>query len=287
MRIRVVHETIYTYEQPARSLIQVLRLTPRDHDGQHVREWRIEPSVNGRLTVREDGFGNVVHWFSSDEAADRLAIRVTGEVETFEVNGLVRGAVERLPDPFYLRDTDLCTASPEIAAFADAIADAGDRAPLSLLHRLLAAVHDTVTFEPGPTHSGTTAAEAFTAGKGVCQDLSHIFISCARHLEIPTRYVSGYFHRNDGVEEQNAGHAWAEALVPDLGWIGFDPANGISGTEAHIRMAIGLDYLGAAPIRGSRVGGGTESLSVNLHVSPAKRVQSQSQEAKTQSQTQG
>jgi len=269
MRIRVVHETIYTYEQPARSLIQVLRLTPRDHDGQHVRHWRIEPSVNGRLTAREDGFGNVVHWFSADEATDRLAIRVTGEVETHEVNGLVRGAVERLPDPFYLRDTDLCTASPEIAAFADEVR-AGERDTLALLHRLLAAVHGRVVFEPGPTHAGTSAAEAFAAGKGVCQDLSHIFISCARHLEIPTRYVSGYFRRNDGVEEQDAGHAWAEALVPDLGWVAFDPANGISGTEAHVRMAIGLDYLGAAPIRGSRVGGGTETLDVKLRVEQGK-----------------
>lgn len=106
MRICVVHETLYTYEQPARGLIQVLRLTPRDHDGQYVRRWRIDTSVDGRLTEREDGFGNVVHWFTPDEPADSLTIRVAGEVDTFETHGIVRGAVERLPDLFYLRERD-------------------------------------------------------------------------------------------------------------------------------------------------------------------------------------
>ena len=278
MRIRVVHDTIYTYEQPARGLIQVMRLTPRDHDGQHVRDWRIEPSVDGRLTTREDGFGNLVHWFTADEPAEELTVRVTGEVETFDVHGIVRGAVERLPDAFYLRDTPLTEASPELQSFARKVAGGGDQTVLSLLHRLLGAIHSRVDFEPGPTSASASAKDSFAMGKGVCQDLSHIFISAARHLEIPTRYVSGYFRRSDGADDQKAGHAWAEALIPDLGWVGFDAAHGMSTTEAHIRVAVGLDYLGAAPIRGSRMGGGTESLEVRLRVDEAgTQVQSQSQ----------
>ncbi|EHP94354.1 transglutaminase family protein [Methylorubrum extorquens] len=274
MRIRIVHDTVYTYQQPARGLIQILRLTPRDHDGQHVREWRIEPSVNGRLTAREDGFGNLVHWFTADDPTDALTVRVTGEIETFETSGVVRGAVERLPDLFYLRDTPLTEASAELKAFAEKVAGKGERDALPMLHRLLAAVHDAVTFEPGPTSASTSAAQAFEVGKGVCQDLTHIFLAAVRHLEIPSRYVSGYFRRDDGADDQKAGHAWAESLVPGLGWIGFDPANGISATEAHVRVAVGLDYLGAAPIRGSRVGGGTETLDVALRV---EQVHSQSQ----------
>ncbi len=287
MRIRIVHDTVYTYEQPARGLIQILRLTPRDHDGQHVREWRIEPSVNGRLTAREDGFGNLVHWFTADDPTDALTVRVTGEIETFETSGIVRGAVERLPDLFYLRDTPLTEASPELKAFAEKVAAGkGEGDPLSVLHRLLAAVHDAVTFEPGPTSASTSAAQSFEAGKGVCQDLTHIFLAAARHLEIPSRYVSGYFRRGDGSDDQEAAHAWAEALVPDLGWIGFDPANGLSATEAHVRVAVGLDYLGAAPIRGSRVGGGTETLGVALRVEQVK-FPSQHQAGGQQSQSQG
>lgn len=270
MRIRVFHETNYTYEHPARGLIQLLRLRPRDHDGQYVRKWRIEPSVDGRVSEREDGFGNITHWFTADEPADALTIRVAGEVDTNEMHGVVRGTVERLPDVFYLRDSDLAVANAEIQSFARGVADAGDPAPLPCLHRLLAAVHDHVVFEPGPTSASTTAARSFEQKKGVCQDLAHIFIAAARHLEIPARYVSGYFHRADGIVDQGAGHAWVEALVPGLGWVGFDPANGIGTTEAHIRVAIGLDYLGAAPIRGSRLGGGTETLDVKLRVEQAQ-----------------
>jgi transglutaminase-like putative cysteine protease len=289
MRIRIVHDTVYTYEQPARGLIQILRLTPRDHDGQHVREWRIEPSVNGRLTAREDGFGNLVHWFTADDPTDALTVRVTGEIETFETSGIVRGAVERLPDLFYLRDTPLTEASPDLKTFAERVAGAaGERDPLSTLHRLLAAVHDAVVFEPGPSSAATSAAQSFEAGKGVCQDLTHVFLAAARHLAIPSRYVSGYFRRDDGGDDQKAAHAWAESLVPELGWVGFDPANGLSATEAHVRVAVGLDYLGAAPIRGSRMGGGTETLDVALRV---EQVQAQSQHQargqQTQSQSQG
>ncbi|KAB1071078.1 transglutaminase family protein [Methylobacterium planeticum] len=270
MRIRVVHETIYSYEQPARSLIQVMRLTPRDHDGQYIRRWRIEPSIDGRLTEREDGFGNIVHWFTPDQPADALVIRVSGEVDTHESHGIVRGGVERLPDPFYLRDTDLVVASPEIQVFAERIGAAGDRAALPCLHRLLAGVHDQVSYTAGPASASTTAAKAFEAGKGVCQDLTHIFIAAARHLGFPTRYVAGYCFREESEGEEETAHAWAETLVPDLGWVGFDPAYGIGTSEAYIRVAIGLDYLGAAPIRGSRMGGGTETLDVKLRVEQAQ-----------------
>ena len=93
-----------------------------------------------------------------------------------------------------------------------------------------------------------------------------MFIASARSVGIPARYVGGYFHRNDGIVDQDAGHAWAEAFIPDLGWVAFDATNGISATDAHVRVAIGLDYLGAAPVRGTRYGGLGESLAVNVQV---------------------
>ena len=269
MRILIAHDTVYRYEQPVRGLIQIMRLTPRDHDGQHVLRWRIEPDVDGRLKPGEDSLGNLLHTFSAEGPLDAMIVRVVGEVETTETHGVVRGAVERLPDLFYLRDSDLATASEEIRDFARDVAGTG-RDTLDTLHRLVAALHAEVTFDTEPTHAATTAAEAFALRRGVCQDLAHVFIAAARHLGIPARYVSGYFHRADGVTEQEAGHAWAEAKVPDLGWVGFDPANGISAGEAHLRVAIGLDYLGAAPIRGSRRGGGAEALSVHLKVEGAQ-----------------
>lgn len=265
MRIRVVHETSYTYEQPARGLIQILRLTPRDHDGQYIRRWRIDTSVDGRLTAREDGFGNIVHWFTPDEAADTLMIRVTGEADTDDTHGVVRGSVERLPDLFYLRDTDFCVTSPELHDLAEQAAR-GAEDPLSALHRLMEAVHGAMRFEPGPATAAVPAAKALAAGSGNSQDIAHVFIAAARHLNIPARYVAGYRARDDGEAEVEAPHGWAEALVPNLGWVAFDAVHKISPSEQYIRLAMGLDYLGAAPIRGSRMGGGTETLDVKLRV---------------------
>jgi transglutaminase-like putative cysteine protease len=280
MRVRIVHDTIYRYDRPVKALVQALRLTPRDHDGQHVLRWRIEPSVDGRLSPREDTLGNIVHMFSADGAVDEITVRVAGEVETTDASGILHGTVERVPDLFYLRETELTAADEAIREFARSAV--GDMAadPLGGLHRLLEGVHRQTAFDTDTTHVATTAREAFAQRSGVCQDLSHIFIAAARHLGIPARYVSGYFFRADGVVEQDAGHAWAEAKVPDLGWVGFDPANGISVADAHVRIAIGLDYLGAAPVRGTRQGGGSERLHVNLRVEsgrPQRQMQVQAQ----------
>jgi transglutaminase-like putative cysteine protease len=277
MRLRIAHDTIYRYERPVRALVQAMRLTPRDHDGQHVLHWRIEPSADGRLRPHEDALGNLVHTFSADDPVEEMTVRVVGEVEMNDTGGVVRGTVERVPDLFYLRESDLTHADADIQDFARTAAPGMAADPLAALHHLLEALHRDVTFDTTPTHVGTTAREAFALRRGVCQDLTHIFIAAARHLGVPARYVSGYFFRSDGVVDQDAGHAWAEAKAPDLGWVGFDPANGISTGEAHVRVAIGLDYLGAAPIRGARYGGGSENLAVKLRVEDARPAQVQRQ----------
>lgn len=269
MRIRIRHDTTYHYDVPVGGVIQMLRLTPRNHDGQFVVDWRIDVSEDCRLDAQEDAFGNIAHVFTADGPFVALTVLVEGEVETQDTGGLIRGAVERFPPSLYLRETALTAPDAAIAGFAaDARAAAGAD-PLATLHEMLARLHRDVVFDTDPTHAATTAAEAFALGRGVCQDLTHIFVAAARALGIPARYVGGYFHRSDGVVAQDAGHAWAEAHVPALGWVAFDPANGICATEAHVRVAVGLDYLGAAPVRGTRYGGGAESLAVRLRVDQA------------------
>lgn len=271
MRIRIRHDTTYHYDVPVGGVIQMLRLTPRNHDGQFVVDWRIDVSEDCRLDAQEDAFGNIAHVFTADGPFVALTVLVEGEVETQDTGGLIRGAVERFPPSLYLRETALTAPDAAIAGFAaDARAAAGAD-PLATLHEMLARLHRDVVFDTDPTHAATTAAEAFALGRGVCQDLTHIFVAAARALGIPARYVGGYFHRSDGVVAQDAGHAWAEAHVPALGWVAFDPANGICATEAHVRVAVGLDYLGAAPVRGTRYGGGAESLAVRLLVDQAAR----------------
>jgi transglutaminase-like putative cysteine protease len=269
MRIRISHLTNYRYETPATSVIQMLRLTPRNHDGQYLTRWRIDVSTDCRLDQHEDAFGNITHAFTAEGPLGELTILVEGEVETRDTQGVMRGTVERFPPSLYLRETALTSPDADIAGFAAASRDAAGGDVLKLLHGMLERLHDDMTYDTDPTHSATSAAEAFALKRGVCQDLTHVFIAASRSLGVPARYVGGYFHREDGVREQDAGHAWAEAFVPELGWVAFDPANGICATDAHVRVAVGLDHLGAAPLRGTRYGGAGEVLSVKIRVAQA------------------
>jgi transglutaminase-like putative cysteine protease len=269
MRIRISHLTHYRYAKPATSVIQMLRVTPRNHDGQYVARWRIDVSADCRLVQHEDAFGNITHTFTTERPLDELAVTVEGEVETRDTQGIIHGAVERFPPSLFLRATALSSADTAIADFAAASHAQAGGDVLQFLHVMVERLHQDMTYDTDPTHAATTAAEAFALRRGVCQDLTHIFIAACRSLGVPARYVGGYFRRNDGVSEQDAGHAWVEAFVPELGWIAFDPANGICATDAHVRVAVGLDYLGAAPLRGSRYGGDGEAMTVKVRVHQA------------------
>lgn len=274
MRIQIDHEMRYQYDAPVRGVCQVLRLKPRPHDGQHIVSWRVDVDVDGQLREGEDAFGNQLLLLSAEGPIEALTLHVAGEVDTQDTAGVLSGVPERLPAEVYTRETALTLIDPEMAAFARDAVRGGDDT-LSRLHALLAGVHQGVTYELGAAAAATTAAEAFAEKRGVSQDLAHIFIACARHLGVPARYVSGQLARADGVVEQEAGHAWAEALVWGLGWVGFDPSTGACPAERHVRVACGFDYLSAAPVRGSRIGGGTERLSTRLAVSPQTVVQAQ------------
>lgn len=307
MRIRIEHETTYTYEEPAKGLIQVLRLTPRSHAGQHVVRWRIEPSLDGALRQGEDALGNIVHRFAAETAGDRLTIRVVGEVETDETHGVVRGAVERAPELYFLRTTPMTAPSDALIAFGEEHAGAAARSdPLAALHALNTALHERLVMERGPADTAVGGAEAFARGRGLPQDVAHAFVAAARHLGIPARNVSGYLYVTDEDADDSGGHAggepegqgggegarghlpashlhaghlhaghvhaWAEAKAAGLGWVAFDPSRGVCAGPAYLRVAIGLDAPGCAPVRGARYGGGAEALSVRLNVTDARDV---------------
>jgi transglutaminase-like putative cysteine protease len=269
MRIYVSHLTAYRYETPATGVIQMLRLTPRNHDGQYVARWRIDVSADCRLDQHDDAFGNITHAFTADGPLDELTILVEGEVETRDTQGVVRGTIERFPPSLYLRESVLTRPDAEIAGFAAASRDADGGSALKILHHMLERLHEEMAYDADPARVATSASEAFAAKSGSSRDLTHVFIAASRSLGIPARYIGGYFHREDEAWEQLAGHAWAEAFVPDLGWVAFDPVNGICATDAHVRVAVGLDHLGGAPLRGARYGGTHEVRSVKLRVAQA------------------
>lgn len=286
MRIRITHATSYTYATPVRSILQLLRVTPRPHAGQQVVNWRLNADADVRLRWTEDCFGNIVHCLSTERPVDRLRLTVTGEVATTDSAGVIGGAVERLPRAAYLRHTPRTRADAAIAELARDADPGAAVGELARLHALMGAVARAVSFDVGATDVGTSAADALKLGRGVCQDLAHVFIAAARTLGIPARYVSGHLLRADGAG-QVASHAWAEADVPGLGWVGFDPTNGVCPTESYVRVAIGLDYLDAAPVRGARDGGGMETMVVELTVAPAREPMGQWQAQGGQAQTMG
>ncbi len=266
MRLRVVHRNAYHYDPPAAGVIQVLRLTPRNHEGQYVVRWRIDVSADARLAAHEDAFGNLTHVFSADGPLSELAVEVDGEVETQNTNGIVRGTVERFPPSLFLRDTALTQADAEIRSFAQSIRSAAGGDVLAQLHALLDRLYEDMAHATDEADGAANAAEAFARKRGLPRDLSHIFIGAAHSLGIPARYAAGYYCADDAAAAPAAGHAWAEAEVPGLGWVAFDPAHGFCPTDAHVRVAIGLDSLGAAPVRGMRYGPGTETLEIAIQV---------------------
>lgn len=306
MRIGVMHEARYRYDAPSTGVIQILRLTPRNHAGQYVVGWRINVSADCRLEPQEDAFGNLVHAFSTNGPLSELRLLIEGEVDTQDTAGIVKGAVERFPPSLYLRETALTRADEAITAYAAELrrppqADGSD-GTLSTLHDLLGRVHEDIAWNEAWANPQDTAAAAFAARHGASRDLAHVFIAAAHALAIPARYVGGYCCGAEGgseravehgptqvqsigvdangpgrtasqaqtgddpAEQALAGHAWAEAHVPGLGWVGFDPASGICTTDRHIRVAVGLDNLSAAQVRGVHFGGGRELVEVKLAV---------------------
>jgi transglutaminase-like putative cysteine protease len=261
MRLAIRHVTSYRYSQPIAYAIQTLRLTPRPYEGFNVITWRVRGEGKQELPSLVDGYGNIVHCHAVNRSHDRASIVVEGDVETSASDGIVRGAVETLPPLFYLRPTRLTKIDDAIRDLALSVPGEG----YERLVKLMEAVRRQVDYKTGTTDSTTTAAEALRAGTGVCQDHAHLFIAGARALGIPARYVGGYLWAGgDGAGE--ASHAWAEAHLPEFGWIGFDPANRTLPGEHYVRASIGLDYWSAAPVRGVRRGVGEESLAVEVKV---------------------
>lgn len=271
MRLRIRHTTRYAYDRPVDYAAQLIRLAPGEHGGLRVRSWRV--SADGRPLARtDDGYGNIVHLFTRARPHREATVVAEGEVETEETHGVLRDTVERLPPAYWLRSTPLTDPAAPVRQFAGSLRE--DKDPLTRLHKLMTAVRNRVDYVIGATTVMTTAAEALSNRRGVCQDHAHVFIAAARLLGVPARYVSGYLCQNG--QTAAASHAWAEAHVEGLGWVGFDAANQMCPTEAYVRVAIGLDYAEAAPVRGIRRGLADEALAVAVDVQPtAQQYQSQ------------
>jgi transglutaminase-like putative cysteine protease len=263
MRLLIRHVTTYDYDAPVAWGLQQLRLTPKGHRSQQVIRWRLDVEGGARELSFEDHHRNAVDLVSFAPGATRLSVACEGVVDVTDTAGVLGPHGGFAPLWLFERVTARTQAGPGCRRLVQAVR--AEQKPLLRLHDLSAAIAEALPWTAGAGDVAWTAEEALAAGRGVCQDQAHVFIACAREMGVPSRYVSGYLLMEDRTE-QEATHAWAEAWIPDLGWVGFDVANGISPDARYVRVATGLDYAEAAPVSGARRGAGAERMRVEVEV---------------------
>jgi transglutaminase-like putative cysteine protease len=259
VQLHIVHRTAYRYDETVKYTAQLLRLTPRREGAQRVLSWAIR--APGRRTEQLDAHGNVTHLLTVEAPHQELAIDVRGVVEIAADDELLPfdGPLSPLA---YVAPTPLTAANEEMTALARTHLESPGNMH-ERLYRLARAVYETVRYTPGTTGVEDAAAVAFARRQGVCQDQAHVFIACCRAAGIPVRYVSGYLCGSEGGD--SASHAWVDAWVEDAqGWLGIDVTHLGPAGRNHCRLAVGRDYLDAAPVRGVRRGGGREVMEVSV-----------------------
>ena len=238
-RFQVEHLSDFRYGEPAQGSLMVLRLHPREDNGQRVASFALEIDPVAAPIAFEDPFGNACHLFNIHRSHERTAVRSKADVVTAPApdlpDRLAADAWDALAEAAapldyfeFLAPSRFARPSPALAAFTDAngLRRGGD--PLSSLLEMARALHALFQYEPGSTAVDSPIEHILETGRGVCQDYTHVMLTIARWWGIPSRYVSGYLHREGAPGEQTpdgASHAWAEFLLPDLGWIGIDPTN--------------------------------------------------------------
>jgi hypothetical protein len=235
---------------------------PVNNIQQTVQNWDIEIEGGKKELSFDDHHGNRTFTVSLNPGNSSIIVKASGTVETHDSSGIL-GFVHGCLPLWHFRQFTKRTKPGKGIRTLSKIIDANDQ--LSSLHELSREILSIASYQKGQTFVDTIAEDALSLGSGVCQDHSQIFISAARQAGIPARYVSGYLMMNDRIE-QEATHAWAEAYIDKLGWVGFDVSNGISPDERYVRIATGLDSKGASPISGIRLGSAVESMIVTLQI---------------------
>ncbi|QFT99122.1 Transglutaminase-like superfamily protein [Roseovarius sp. THAF8] len=262
MHLHIKHITRYRFSGPVTYGLQQLRKTPKTTRAQQILTWSTSIENGRKEADFTDHHNNAVELISFDRDTTELTVTSQGEVVLEDVSGVLGRHLG--PAPLWLYEQ--ATKRTEAKSGARALIRKVDEPdPLDRLHALSKTIRDSVAFQVGASEPSWSAEDAISHGKGVCQDHTHIFLACARAMGFPARYVSGYLMLDDRTA-QDAMHAWAEAHVEALGWVGFDISNGISPDTRYVRVATGLDYADAAPITGTRIGGPEERLEVEIDV---------------------
>ena len=279
MELSLYHVTTFEYEGPVRDSINEVRLCPRSDERQTTLDFRLTTDPVSDPRSYFDCFGNVVHTFDIAEPHTQLVITASSRMITQpsgtppDLSYPDRYIPLRLEDADelidFLQPSSRADFSRPVVELARQARDAGPDDRLGpIVQRLCDSLHGRMIYVPGATDVGTPAGEALAAGRGVCQDYTHIMLAALRVLGIPARYTSGYFHSEGDEDEvgEQASHAWVEVWFPSAGWVGVDPTNDCLPDERYIRVAYGRDYGDVSPVRGSYRGAETRGMDVDVSV---------------------
>jgi transglutaminase-like putative cysteine protease len=282
----VRHLTRFTYTSPVSESVMELRMQPLSDGRQRLLRFDVTTTPRARVFAYRDFLGNAVHYFDIPGRHTRLDISAEAAVDVHSPDFLPESldlsawqAIDQLTATGaygdWLAPSRFATETEALKAFSAAINLTQDRTvdPLTLLRNLTGTLYEELSYEPRTTSVDSPIDDALAAKAGVCQDFAHIMTALVRGLGIPCRYVSGYLApRSSGHDRstEHATHAWVEALLPELGWLGFDPTNNTLALERHIAVAVGRDYGDVPPTKGVFKGESGSELGVAVSVTHAE-----------------
>lgn len=286
MYYRIRHLTRFRYSSTVSESLMEVRMHPRTEQQQRCLDFQLAVTPKAGIHTYRDFLGNSIHHFGIPGMHRQLQIMAESVVEMKPGSDLpyylAPGAWRELDRMVYLGDTLEMLLPSHYAKPTEALAGLMRELgavrrddPLSLLRELNTRIYEKFEYVPHSTRVDSPIDEALSQRAGVCQDFSHIMIAMVRQLGIPCRYVSGYLHHRQEDHDRSsdgATHAWVEALLPELGWVGFDPTNNLLAGHRHIRTAIGRDYADVPPTRGVFKGEARSELSVTVSVLPCQEL---------------
>jgi len=282
------HFTRYRYSHYVWQSMMEVRMHPRSEGKQRCFVFQLSVNPRARIFGYTDFYGNLVHHFDLPSRHGHLTIisdalvNIDGppsipEVMEYEGWQDLEELVEKNDYWDMLMPSHFARSSPELEELAAEIGatERNGRSPLAFLRDIASGVHRSFNYVKKSTEVNSPIEDALRSRQGVCQDFAHIMIALVRNARIPCRYVSGYlYHSNDNSHPSADGatHAWVEALLPSIGWVGFDPTINRLAGENHIRTAIGRDYADVPPTMGVMKGKADTQLQVRVRVTPSQAV---------------
>jgi transglutaminase-like putative cysteine protease len=276
MLLRITHETELRYDELISESAMELRMAPRQEIDQHRLSFQLAIGPAASVASYFDWLGNTVHTFAVNPFHKEIRIIATSVVETDRAVPNIWG----IADPWPINPSSLDYSMYDYLQFGGPIVDCPRLRDLAktlrpregaslgkLCLHIMQLVDSQFTYEKGVTTAASPITEILEHGRGVCQDFTHLMIGLGRALGIPSRYVSGFVHRDGEATRGYAQtHAWCEMLLPSIGWIGFDPTNNCLIGRNFVKVAVGRDFRDVPPNRGVYRGSADEHINVAVEI---------------------